>query len=224
MAALIKELIDKKDSYEIIRDTIAAILEIEKEAQKVLAGASAALYDFDVYVERSNPWELITNVKGESTGKPPLVNVFFDTTSQDGESAQVALTHTYTGMFNIDCYGSKNSVPVPGNAHASGDELSARESSRVARLVRNILAYNEYRQLGISTIVNAVKIRTLNSIQPNIQDRPANNILVTRIILEIKYTEYNFETIPVDLQLVSNQCLRQVDDFEYFKADFNYVP
>jgi hypothetical protein len=226
VVAKITELIDKFDSFEIVRDEIAAILALEKENQKVLAAAAQPaqlpeLYDFDVFVERFHPWELLEDANGQPTGSPPIVNVFFDTTAEDSNSGTADGKSFYKGIFNIDCYGAKNTKEIAVGNHVAGDELTTRESQRIARLVRNIFAFNEYYRLGIPDIVNNMRIRQLDSLQPNIQDRPSNNVLVTRITLDIEYTELNFSTVPATLDLIANQCIRQDDGLIYFKADFS---
>lgn len=226
MGALIKTLIDKKDTFEIIRDEIAAILVLEVANQKALATAAKkdpALWDFNVFIERSNPWELRETSDGKPDGEPPLVNIFFDTDAMGSEANLYDPQIPYTGIFNIDCYGAKNTKEESQGVHSAGDELSARESQRIARIVRNILAGNEYQRLNIPEYVSHIKIRQRNSLQPNIQDRPAQNIMVTRIVLEIKYLEFNYETIPETLELVSNKCEITEDGLIYFTLDFDYT-
>lgn len=225
MAAKITQLINKQDSFEIIRDQIAAILEIEKENQKVLAGPSADDYDFKVYIEKFHPWELLIDSNGDLIGDTKLANVFFDTTSQNSsQTSQASQTHVYDGIINIDCYGAKITEEISEGTHNAGDELTARESQRVARLARNILAYNEYYpKLALSGIVNNFTIKQLNSLQPNIQDRPSSNIMVTRIMLQINYNEFNFATVPATLGLLTSKCTRAEDGSLYFQTDFDYT-
>jgi hypothetical protein len=226
MVAKITQLIDKQDSYELIRDEIAAILAVEEANQRVLAVADNQdpnLYKFTTYTERFHPWELLVDTDGQPTGQPPLVNVSFDTMTEKDEAQTAGTFSPYSGIFNIDCCGAKNTKELSQGVHAAGDELTARESQRIARLVRNIFAYNEYARLGIPDIVAWIRVKQLNSLQPNIQDRPSNNIMVTRIMLMVGFNEFDFNTVPVDLELVSNQCIRQDDGLIYFKADFDYT-
>jgi len=225
MAAKITQLINKQDSFELIRDQVAAILEIEKENQKLLSGASAADYDFSVFIEKFHPWELLINSNGDILSDTPLINVFFDTASQNsGQTSLPSQTHVYDGIINIDCYGAKNTEEVSEGVHLAGDELAARESQRIARLARNILAFNEYYpKLALSGIVNFFTIKQLNSLQPNIQDRPSSNIMVTRIMLNVNYNEFNFSTVPATLELLVSKCTRQEDGSLYFQQNFEYT-
>ena len=64
MSANIQTLITKSDNFELIRDEIAAILAVEIANQKALATiaeADTTLYDFDLFTERSDPWNLFFN-------------------------------------------------------------------------------------------------------------------------------------------------------------------
>src|SRR5512138_2308869 len=90
MTAKINTLIDKQDNCEIIRDQIAAILAIEIDNQKSLASAAGKNiedFDFDVYIERSRPWEVITSEDGDPLGAMPLVNVVFDSDTFGGKNS-----------------------------------------------------------------------------------------------------------------------------------------
>jgi hypothetical protein len=147
MIAKIETLIDKQDNFEIIRDQIAAILAIEVSNQVELAkiaNKNIEDYDFDVYVERSRPWDVNTNAEGDQCGSLPLVNVLFDNDNFSGNNSNKTERQRAVGTFYIDCYGTKNK-----NAKMSGDEASSKESDRIGRLVRNIIMSAKYNSLAL---------------------------------------------------------------------------
>jgi len=75
---MIPNLIDKQDSFEIIRDQIAAILSTEVASQMALAIAEAKEpndWKMRIFIERSNPWEQWLNNPTED--KSPIVNVWY---------------------------------------------------------------------------------------------------------------------------------------------------
>lgn len=224
MAPKIVELIDKQDTAEIVRDQIASILYVEKEEQKVLAAAAAkdpALWDFDVYVERSRPWEILTNTDGSEGGDMPLVNVSFDSDAHDNKGGNVVASQKVVGTFNVDCYGQKTKRPTaPGNEPAtnSGDEQSSKEADRIARLVRNILMADVYtylalsdRELGLGNgLVISRYVMRREKFQPDIQAVGFENIVAERVTVRVEYTEFSPQLEGVDLEVTFSEV--QQDD------------
>ena len=192
----ITTLIDKKDNNEIIRDQIAAILAIEVSAQKVLAIAATkdpALWDFDVFIERSRPWEALTDPDGKEAGqlKNGLVNVYFDSDGLDNPGGDVISSQKARGSFIIDCYGQKSAVNDAGNI-TSGDELASYEVDRIARLVRNILMAGPYTylKLGRSAGLQIVQKRFIirrDKLFPDQQQMGFENIIGEKLTLSVDY-------------------------------------
>ena len=69
--SLIPDLIDKEDTFEIVRNQIALILANESASQVALATTAGKpdpnLWALKVYTERSNPWEQALNDKTART-------------------------------------------------------------------------------------------------------------------------------------------------------------
>lgn len=236
MSANIDILIDKNDNFEIIRDEIAAILAVEVAEQKVLAAAAAkdpALWDFDVYVESSKPWELIEDANGNITSEVPLVNVFFDQeTFVDGRSNTVEQQQA-RGIFTIDCLSGKNDV-LSGSTIIQGDQLAARDVQRIAKLVRNILMSNIYTYIFTAKtvdhdtpialrngIVAERAVQSMTMFQPNINERPAQNTMGCRVQMQIAYNEFSPQTTGPEMELISNECKKEDSGLVYFQADFD---
>ena len=145
---MISELIDKQDSFEIVRDQIAAILKLESANQQVLAdtaGKNPADWDMRVFVERSNPWEQFLDE--ESKDRSPLINVWFDTSTFPQGRGNTVERQNSESIFNIDCYGYGRSTDNPEGGHEPGDLLAALEAQKAVRLARNIIMAAEYTYL-----------------------------------------------------------------------------
>ena len=137
---MIDKLIDKQDNFEIIGDEIYNILSQEVESQKQLAidgGKNYSLWDFEVYQERSIPFEKFLN-QDETSNELPIVNVWYENSNLNVEKSNSVQKQSYSSTYNIDIYASKNNKKS-NNGHESADELSAKEAQRIAKFVRNIL-------------------------------------------------------------------------------------
>lgn len=223
MAAIIDQLIDKQDTNELVRDKIGIILFEEKENQKILAnglGKNPALWDFDVYVGRSKPWEILTDQTGQESGElsKGLVNILFDNDSFDVKGSGNFARQKAEGIFFIDCFGHKNKT-----IDLSGDEATSKEVLRIARLVRNILMYANYIYLGMQGVVTRRYIIKREKFQPDIRQEGAENVIVARVTLKVDYEEYAFEQIPVILEEVYGQCKISDTGEIYFDALYDYT-
>jgi hypothetical protein len=228
MIARIETLIDKQDNFEIIRDQIAAILAIEVSNQVELAkiaGKNIEDYDFDVYVERSRPWDVNTNAEGNQCGALPLVNVLFDNDNFSGNNSNKTERQRAVGTFYIDCYGAKNK-----NAKMSGDEASSKESDRIGRLVRNIIMSAKYNSLALgyaefgqgNNIVFSRQIMKREKFLPDINNKNFENVVGTRLTLEVQYDEYAPQYEPTELDLLYVKCLKDsVTGQIYFEGNYD---
>lgn len=204
MTAIIANLIDKLDTNEIVRDKIAAILTIEKENQKLLAvkaGKNPANWDFTVFVERAKPWEVLSDSDGCEVGEMPLINVTFDNDSLDEKGSQIMRRQKARGIFFIDCFAHKNATN-----QQSGDEATSREADRIARLARNILMYAGYGVLDLKGLVSTRVMRKREKIQPDIRMEAAENIVVSRLTLEVVYEELSAQISPEELEQIFGEC------------------
>ena len=75
----IPTLIDKQDTFEIVRDQIATILVTEIVSQQALAvadGKDPDLWKVRIYTERSNAWEQFLEVP--PVDESPICNIWYD--------------------------------------------------------------------------------------------------------------------------------------------------
>lgn len=231
--ANIQSLIDKQDNFEIIRDEISAILAIEVAEQKVLATAAGEdpnEWNFDVFTERSNPWAVFYDSDGAVEKDTPLVNVCFDSLSQTGTESNQTERTKVTGKFFIDALAAKTDKPdAVGSDYEFGDELSAKDVQRIARLVRNILMAGIYRYIFTSTengvsvsVPGIVTKRYFESIQvfkPDINDRPLTHVIGARLTLTVEFVEFSPQYEGTDLETLFSQCTRGEDGAVYFEAE-----
>jgi len=139
----IQSLIDKQDTFEQVRDQIAAILTLETASQQTLAtaaGKDPELWKLRIFSERSNPWE---SFRDSDRNKTPIVNVWYESSAFQEGSSTVSERQDTLGTFNIDVYGYGVSQ-ANGAGHDAGDEQAALTCQRGLRLVRNILMASEY--------------------------------------------------------------------------------
>jgi hypothetical protein len=223
--ANILELIDKKDNFENVRDEIAAILAVEKENQKVLAAADGQdpdLWNFDVYAERSSPWELVEDSEGKIIADTPLVNVFFDSASSNASGSNNIEQQLMEGTFTIDCVAAMTHRKAEGESLQHADELAAKEAQRIIRLVRNILMAGSYTYLGMRGVVLSREIQNIAMFQPQINDRPAEHVMVARLQLKVQYYEFSPQAEPEELELMSAQCINS-DGKVLFRTEYDYT-
>lgn len=147
-------LIDKDDSFEIVRDQVAAILEANQAAQVALAVTASkpdpSLWKLRVFAERANPWELFLNeIENATPDTSPIVNVWYETGSFDEAKGDPVKVQTHNLTINVDVYGWGIAKGVSGGGQSPGDESAALTTQRGVRLVRNILmaAANTYLEL-----------------------------------------------------------------------------
>ena len=237
MSANIDVLIDKFDNFELIRDEIAAILLVEKENQKVLADAAGkdpALWDFDVFRERTSPWEIIEDIDGKITKETPLVNVYFDQMKNVNSASNNIDRQQVNGTFNIDVLAGKNHKTDVDGKIIRGDELAAVEAQRVVRLVRNILMSNIYTYIftatdpasgipvafrGENQIVSERTFNQIQMFQPQINDRPAQHVVGARLQMRVDFLEFSPQITGQQMELISSECTRSSDGLVYFKTD-----
>lgn len=220
---MLPNLIDKQDTFEIVRDQIALLLANEIANQKALAIAASkdpALWDVKIYIERSNPWEQYLNDNPDTT---PIANVWFDSEQFDmGKSNLVARQHA-NGTFNIDCYGYGASSD-DGTGQKVSDKESALEVQRALRLIRNILmaAENTYLQLPRGTAWDRVP-QSITAFQPEIDNRAVQNIHGARIAFNVSYNEFSPQVEGDNLEFLSIDVKRSEDGQVIVEVDYDYT-
>lgn len=219
---MITELIDKQDSFEIIRDQIAAILVTEVANQMQLAtdaGKDPNDWKLRVYKERSNPWEQLLN---EQVDKSPIVNVWFDNTNFDPGAGSTVERQKTEGVFNIDCYGFGLSEDEPGGGHKPGDREAALEVHKAIRLARNILMAAQYTYLGLRGLVWQRWPQSITVFQPQLDGRQMQQIVGARVAFRVVFNEFSPQVPAETLELLSVK-VDELDTGEILiNADYQY--
>lgn len=211
MTALIQTLIDKQDTFEIVRDKVALILAEESAQQQQLAigeGKDPALWKLRVFTERTNPWEFLRTNDGKApTDRAPVVSVWYDSSSIDLRASQTIDRQQMEATFNLDVYGIGVTELLAGGAGQSpGDQMAAEEAQRGARLVRNILMADSYVTLGIDRALGLVgqrHISTIQTFQPEFANQNARQVAGLRLSLQVKLSELGPQTPAVILEEIS---------------------
>lgn len=220
---MITQLIDKQDSFEIIRDEIAAILATEVANQMALATADGKDPDdwkLRIYSERSNPWEALLN---EQTDRSPIVNVWYDNSNFDPRASNSVERQKTEAVFNIDCYGYGMSADVQGGGHKAGDQEAAIEVQKALRLVRNILMAGEYTYLGLRGLVWSRWPQSVTVFQPQIDARQMQQIVGARLAFRVVFNEFSPQVQAETLELVSTKVSRSEDGEVVINADYDYT-
>lgn len=224
MPAIITELIDKNDTFEVVADQIAAILVLETANQKLLAQqASEEPRDWDlaIFQDRSNPWEQWLQDPEEFTDDlpPPVVNVWFDHDNENGLKSNSVEKQGMEAVYNLDCYGYGISTATGG--HDLGDELANRSAKRAARLVRNILMSGHYTCLGLRGTVGRRRIRSRTAFQPKMTERPPAHVMAIRLELEVHFNELSPQVQGTPLSLITVEVRKDTTTGQILaQADF----
>jgi hypothetical protein len=230
--AKIRSLIDKVDSFELVRDQLAAILLVESAEQQRLAtlvGKDPDDWKLRVFLEASNPWELFGDGVptqdggvGEAPDTSPIVNVWWDG-SQFEKAKKDPESQAGPATFNIDVYGCAVAKETT-SGHNPGDKAAALEAQRAARLVRNILESAHYWTLGLDGIVGDRDIRSLDVFQPQSENRTVEHVVAVRVKLEAQLQELSPQVEGPPLELLSVRCFREGTGQLIFRTDFPFTP
>jgi len=219
----ISTLIDKQDTFEIVRDQIAAILTTEIASQMQLAtdaGKDPNDWKLRIFTERSNPWEEFLN---EVVDTSPLVNVWFDNSSFDPSKSNVVERQASETVYNIDCYGYGRSRDNGATGHIPGDREASFEVQKALRLVRNILMAAEYTYLGLRKTVWHRMPQSITAFQPELDARQMQQIVGARLAFRVIFNEFSPQVEPVDLELLSVDVIRTEDGEIVLEADYDYT-
>lgn len=223
MAALITTLINKQDTFEIIRDQIAAILAIEVSNQMILAKA-ADLEPLDwkmrIFTERSNPWEQFLNNQDD---KSPLVNVWYDNSNFDQKKGNTVERQNSESIFNIDVYGLGISKDEIQGGHSPGDKAAALEAHRGLRLVRNILMAGPYTYLALRGTVWQRWPQSVQVFQPSSESRTVEQVVGARLALRVSFSEFSPQVVAQTLDLLTVNINRAEDGELLVSANYDYT-
>lgn len=221
---MISELIDKQDTFEIVRDQIAAILATEIANQRALAkqaGRDPSDWKLRVFSERSNPWEQFLNPE-ENRDDSPIVNVMFEASDFDTGASNIVERQKTTATFNLDCYGYGRSSDNPLGGHHPGDQSAAIEAQKALRLVRNILMAAEYTYLGLRGTVWQRWPQGITSFQPQLDGRFVQQIVGARLAFRVIFNEFSPQVPLETLELVSVDVIRTETGEIVAEADYDF--
>lgn len=228
---MIAELIDKRDTFEIVLEQVGAILLAETAAQQQLAIAAEkdpTLWALRIFLERSNPWGdfIEGDIVAEGEESPainatPIVNVSLDSLNFDPATSNSVSRQKASATFNIDCYAIGVSESDGASGHTPGDERAALEVQRAVKLVRNILMAAEYIHLGMQGTVWKRGVQSVTMFQPQLDGRAVEQIVAARISLQVDFNELSPQVLGEPLELISATVKRRGDTGEiYFTAGY----
>ena len=200
----IPTLIDKFDTFELVRDQVAAILVAERDAQMALAIAGSQdpeRWNLGVFIERSNPWADFESAPSAAT---PIVSISFDSSSFDDNASNTFERQKSVALYDIVCFGYGKSAE-DGAGHIPGDRRAMLEAQRACRLVRNILMAVEHRYLGLRGLVWGRSLRSIRAVGSPTEKRPAIHIGVMHLVLEAHFNEFSPQFVPEELEAVVAQ-------------------
>ncbi len=171
-------------NFELVRDRIADILTIELAAQKVLQPTERALKKFELFTERSTPFD-----KSEDT----IISVMF--TSDDFENQDIQSVYGSV-MYSIDCYSAAKS-----NENKNGSSVSRIKVGRILGIIRSILSAPAYYKLDFTE--NIIVHRSVKTIQMSDDDNNKDSFSVSmgRLSMLVKMAEDTEALTPQELNL-----------------------
>jgi len=220
---MIDTLIDKQDTFEIVRDKIAQILANETASQQAMAVTAGEpdpdLWKLRVFTERANPWEQFLNNHDD---RSPIVNVWYESSSFEERSSNIMERQTTHGTFNVDVFGMGLATETDAG-HAPGDQDAAYVLQRGLRLVRNILMAATYTYLDLRGLVGKRWIDSLESFQPQFDNQAMQQVQAGRFSFRVSFNEFSPQVTPVELELVSVDIKRDLDGAVVAEADYDYT-
>jgi len=218
----IPTLIDKQDTFEIVRDQIAMILKTEVISQMALATTAMKdpeEWNLRIFSERSNPWEQLLN---QQTVRTPIVNVWFDNSNFLKSKSNIGERQQAACVYNIDCLGFGVASDNPGGGHNPGDKEAAFELQRTLRLVRNILMAAEYTHLLLRGTVASRWPQSITAMQPPLSDNPIQQVAGGRIAFNVEFLEFSPQVASETLELLSLDIKRAETGELLAEADYDY--
>jgi len=220
MTEVLQTLIDKQDSFEIVRDQIALILATEVSNQMSLAAAATLdplLWKLRIFTERSNPWSQFQ--ERDIDDESPIVNVWYDSSTFPGPKGNTVSRQQGEVRYNLDIIAVGVSKDDAAGGHTAGDKEAALNLARAIRLVRNILMSgpNTYLQLQ-GTIVGQRWPESITQFQPDGEN--AKNMAAARLILRVDLNEFSPQYVGEELEEIHVDVHRAEDGEIVIAADY----
>ena len=196
MPTAIPTLMTGLDQFEIVRNQISALLELNQLNQQALATVALEdpkLWELRVFTERSNAWEQLLNidVNAVDANFSPIINVWFDTTQYPQNSGNTVDYQRSDTTFNIDIFGFAASTTDGATGQLPGDREAAFTCQRGIRFVRRIMMASENRHLQLDRkVVGNRWIQSISSLQPQLDSVPIQQIVGSRIALTVEFLEF----------------------------------
>jgi len=234
MAALITELIDKVDNFELVSDLIASILAVELDNQQQLAfkaGKDPLLWKVRVFTDRANPWDewsqLDLNDPNVAADTSPIVNIAIDSATYDKATSDVVERQKCVGLYNLDFYAYGVSTETT-EGHRPGDLDASDSLGRAIRLVRNILMSGQYVYLGsprkADQWVWGRWPQSLTFFQPAIDGTVVPKVLAARLVMAVEFNEFSPQNLGQPLEIIGVTLLRKETSEVYVRATYDATP
>lgn len=216
-------LIDKRDTFEVVRDQIAAILKANAEEQATLAtnaGKTPELHSFRVFTERANPFE--EWLDDPDTPVLPIVNILYDQGSFDKGASDPIERQKASTTYHIDCYGYDVSRD-DGDGHSPGDRGAALVAQRCLRLVRNILMAAENTYLQLRGTVWSRWPQSIQAFQPALDGQQIQQVVALRLSFDVQFNEFSPQFSGDTLEQIAIDVHRAETGEIYLEADYDYT-
>jgi hypothetical protein len=218
----IPALIDKQDTFEIVRDQIATILVTEIASQRALAtagGKDSDLWKIRIYTERANAWEQFLEVPPADTS--PICNIWYDQSSFPGDRGDTVNRQMSETTYNLDIFGYGIASDDGGTGHNPGDEEAAFAAQRALRLIRNILMAAEYTYLGLRKTVWQRWPQSIQTFQPELNEQAVQQVRGARVALRVSFNEFSPQVAAETLEYISTTIKRAEDGQILAQVDFD---
>ncbi len=222
MVALIDTLIDKSDTFELVRNQITAILVVEQANQQVLATAASKdprLWTLRVFEERTNPWSEFSKAPADPIDVAPIVNVWFNREDFDKKKGDTVKRQQADGVFNIDCYGYGMSEGDGGAGHIAGDHAAALARDRCIRQVRNILMAAKYINLQLTDVGDRWPGSIETFLVPE-DTESGQHVAAARLALQVSYNETSPQITGAAMETVEMTVKRAETGEVYLVAEY----
>lgn len=221
--SVLDSLIDKEDTFEIVRAQLAAILVSEitnQQAKATLASLNPDDWKVRIFVEQSNPFSVFQGVDGNPPEDvSPVCNIWYDGGDFDMSKSNTVDRQLHNMRFNLDIYGYGITAETE-EGHTPGDQAAALQAQKAVRLIRNILMAGPNTYLQLRGTVWRRMPSSIQMFQPKMGEMPVQNVLGCRLSMLIEASEYSPQATPEIAELLTIG-LKRKDNGEIF-LDFAY--